>query len=83
MNALGFGSLTSSIGAAVPSPGAWTQVAKLVASDGEKGDAFGTSVALDGDTAVVGANGKAYVFVDTGGGWSQQAILTIGDAESP
>ena len=30
---------------------------KLTASDGESGDAFGTSVALSGDTALVGAQG--------------------------
>jgi hypothetical protein len=45
--------------------------AKLLPSDGEFGDEFGLSVALDGDTAVIGAHldddngtqaGSAYVF---------------------
>ena len=32
-----------------------TEVAKLVANDGALGDYFGYSVAVDGDTAVIGA----------------------------
>ena len=50
----------------------WTQVQKLTASDAAVGDAFGVSVSLSGDTAVVGALdddcgagvncGSAYVF---------------------
>jgi len=51
--------------------GAWIEVAKLTASDGEAGDAFGHSVGISGSTAVVGAwleagasssEGAAYVF---------------------
>ncbi len=47
----------------------------LTASDGANGDFFGVSVAMDGNTAVVGALdafgdvGAAYVFVKPGGGW--------------
>ena len=33
----------------------WTEQARIFASDGISGDFFGTSVALEGDTAVVGA----------------------------
>jgi uncharacterized repeat protein (TIGR01451 family) len=61
----------------------------LVADDGVAGDAFGHSVAIDGDTAVVGAprdrigtnstQGSAYVFLRTGTTWTQQAKLTAGD----
>ena len=67
----------------------WTQQARLVAADGVALDNFGFSVALDGNTAVVGApnrgedgvrsfhgNGGAYVFVRTGTTWTQQALLT-------
>src|SRR5262249_13816973 len=51
-------------------PPAWTEQAKLTAREGEKLDEFGTSVAIDGDTVVVGApkdffsrgQGAAYVF---------------------
>ncbi|HRF55572.1 MAG TPA: FG-GAP repeat protein, partial [Aquimonas sp.] len=67
----------------------WTQQAKLVAGDGAEGDYFGTSVALDGDTTLVGATygdvsssnqGSAYVFTRSGSAWIQQAKLTAGDA---
>jgi len=54
--------------------------ARLVASDGEAGDAFGFSVAVSGETVVVGAfaddigantdQGSAYVFVRPAGGWA-------------
>ena len=35
--------------------GVWTEQQKLAASDGAAGDLFGVSVAVDGDTAVIGA----------------------------
>ena len=64
----------------------WSERDKLIASDGETGDYFGHSVALDGDTAVIGAfnrdssAGAAYVFVrDSAGVWVQQAKLTASD----
>lgn len=47
----------------------WTEQARLLASDGELDDFFGSSVALSGDTAVAGAvdrdqfTGAAYLFV--------------------
>jgi hypothetical protein len=56
--------------------GTLTQTAKLTASDGATGDFFGQSVAVSGDTVVIGAyyansyQGSAYVFVKPGGGWS-------------
>ena len=62
----------------------WSQQARLTASDGVAGDQFGFSVALSGDTAVVGApfknaqTGAAYVFVRRGTGWHQQARLIAG-----
>jgi hypothetical protein len=69
----------------------WTQQAKLVASDAAPGDWFGTSVAIDGDTIVVGAHhddmpeakdaGSAYVFVRTGTTWSEQAKIIAPDGE--
>ncbi len=66
---------------------AWTQQAKLTASDGAAGDLFGSSVALSGDTALVGAymdnasgaQGSAYVFTRSGTTWTQQAKLTASD----
>lgn len=69
-----------------------TQNAKLTASDGYVGDDFGASVAISGNTVVVGApyasigsdfqQGAAYVFVQTGSGWAnmtQTAKLTSSD----
>jgi uncharacterized repeat protein (TIGR01451 family) len=60
--------------------GDMTQAAKLTASDGAADDEFGISVAISGDTVVVGAvrddiggvvdQGSAYIFVKPGGGWS-------------
>jgi len=67
----------------------WTEQAKLIASDAAASDAFGTSVAVSGDTAVIGAyqdddggssSGSAYVYVRSGGVWTQQAKLTAADA---
>jgi hypothetical protein len=59
----------------------WTQQAKLVPDDATPPDWFGYSVAIHGDTAIVGAIfmnplGAAYVFVRNGTTWSQQAKLT-------
>ena len=72
----------------------WTQRAKLTAADAGAADRFGLSVALDGDTVVIGSyldndngndSGSAYVFTrNTAGnltsGWTQRAKLTANDA---
>ncbi|MCF6279803.1 MAG: FG-GAP repeat protein, partial [Flavobacteriaceae bacterium] len=70
----------------VRSGGVWIQQAKLTASDGEGSDRFGISVSISGDTAIVGAinlygftSDSAYIFVRSGGVWTQQAILTVSD----
>jgi hypothetical protein len=74
----------------VESGGTWSQQAKLTASDGAALDQFGHSVAVSGSTIVVGAPhhpfslagnglGAAYVFVENGGAWSQQAELKASD----
>ncbi|MEM7130359.1 MAG: SdrD B-like domain-containing protein [Chloroflexota bacterium] len=63
----------------------WSEEQKLTASDGGGGDAFGLSVSVDGDTAIVGANGHnasagaAYVFTRTGSTWTEQQKLTASD----
>jgi hypothetical protein len=71
----------------------WGQVTKLTASDAEDEDLFGDSVAISGDTIVVGAylddgagthRGAAYVFERNRGGadnWGQVTKLTASDAE--
>ena len=67
----------------------WSQQAKLTASDAIVQQTFGTSVAVSGDTAVIGAplddaggifSGAAYVFVRSGTSWSEQAKLTASGA---
>ncbi|MBN1590165.1 MAG: hypothetical protein JW888_11665 [Pirellulales bacterium] len=69
----------------------WTQIAKLTASDGAAGDSFGCNVSISGSGALVGAygdddkggaSGSAYVFEDTGSGWTQIAKLTADDGEA-
>jgi hypothetical protein len=74
----------------VRSAGTWAQQQKLTAADAAAGDRFGISVAVSGDTAVVGAylddapagmdSGSAYVFVRSAGTWAQQQKLTAADA---
>ena len=65
--------------------GAWIQQAYLKASNITTNAAFGRSVAINGDTIVVGAEGEpfenvvnagaAYVFKRSGTSWTQQAYL--------
>ncbi|MBN2445754.1 MAG: hypothetical protein JXO22_03460, partial [Phycisphaerae bacterium] len=66
----------------------WSQQAKLLPSDGVASDYFGYAVAIDGDTAIVGAyqdddngadSGSAYVFTRTGSTWSQHSKLVPAD----
>jgi len=67
----------------------WSQQAKLVVDDGMFNEQFGVSVALSGDTAVIGANfedtdaglnaGAAYVCVRDGSIWNEQARLNAGN----
>jgi hypothetical protein len=68
----------------------WTQQAKLLPSAAGSADAFGWSVALDGDTALIGARqhvtdgrriGAAFVFRRTEGTWREEAVLSASDAE--
>jgi hypothetical protein len=73
----------------IRSGGAWTQEAKLVAAEGALEDFFGYSVAVSGDTAIVGAylddvganvdQGSATVFTRSGNTWGLQAQLLAGD----
>lgn len=67
------------------------ELAKLVASDGDDLDAFGSAVAIDAETAVLGAkwdssithrNGAAYVFEWDGVDWVEQQKLVASDASS-
>ena len=76
------------LGLALPAPAAALEQ-KLTASDGAADDFLGVSVAVDGDTALVGApfddvganteQGAVYVFTRTGDGWTQTAKLIASD----
>jgi YVTN family beta-propeller protein len=67
----------------------WSQLQKLSAKDGADGDSFGWSIALDDDTAVVGApnatvggiflQGAAYVFTLTNSTWIETQKLAASD----
>lgn len=73
--------------------GVWTEQQRVTAPDGAEGDSFGTSVAVSGDTLLVGAihdtvgsnyqQGSAYVFARSNGAWAFQQKLTApnGDGE--
>ena len=72
----------------------WGEVKKLTASDAQAGDFFGISVAISGETGVVGAfaedaggasAGAAYVFQRDQGGtdnWGEVVKLSASDAEA-
>ena len=64
----------------------WTQQQKLTASDTTSGEQFGRSIAVKGNTTVVGApfssTGSAYVFTRSGTTWTEQQKLTASDAAS-
>ena len=73
--------------------GVWTEGQEFMADDGVPSDqaTFGTSIMIDGTTAVIGAlgatvngnanQGAAYVFTESGGVWSQVAKLVADDGE--
>jgi len=89
------------VGASYPAPGAervyvftkagtgWRQTAELQNPERGSGDFFGASVAVSGNTIVVGAPysplhgqgwaGRAYVFTRTATGWHQAAALEGSD----
>lgn len=83
--------------------GLWSQSAYVKAANTGIGDEFGSSVALSGDTLVVGAiledsaatalngdasddsaadSGAGYVFLRTGGGWTQHAYLKMSNGNA-
>ena len=67
----------------------FVQQQKLTASDGAPTEDFGVSVAISGDTAIVGgpraniganrSQGAAYIFVRNGATWTEQQKLTASD----
>ncbi len=68
----------------------WSEQAHLFASDGALNDRFGTSVALNGDMALIGAVldvtgksivGSAYIFTRDQSNWSEQDKLLAADGD--
>ena len=73
--------------------GVWSEQAKLVPGDGQDFDNFGVSIAVSGQTVLVGANGHtlpagqvaagaAYVFRRRDGAWTEVAELSASDGIS-
>ena len=71
--------------------GTWRYQTKITASDGRDGDLFGISVAIDGDTVLVGADlhdekaenaGAVYVYVLDNNQWKQEAKLMASDGDN-
>lgn len=70
----------------------WSLQTTILAEDGTEHDSFGESVAIDGDTIVVGApddaigpdddQGSARVFVRIGTAWAPQATLVDSDGRA-
>jgi FG-GAP repeat protein/HYR domain-containing protein len=88
----GFPSENSGAGSAyvfIRAGSVWHQQQRLTASDSVADNDFGIAVGISGDTVVVGARfsrtgphpqqGSAYVFVRSGGTWSEQQHLTATD----
>ncbi len=74
-----------------PATGFWTEQQKLLASDGALNDFFGYRVAIDGDTAFVGAVGEGVSFVGAvyafvrdpaTGDWAESQKLLTSNASS-
>ncbi len=70
------------------SGGAWSLTQKITASDPGADDGFGSSVAISGEFAIVGAHldddgatnaGSAYIFVNSGGTWTQVQKIVASD----
>lgn len=65
--------------------GVWHPAQKLVVAEGVENDQLGSSLAIDGDTALVGAvwreggQGVVYVFTGSAGDWVQSQRLSAAD----
>ena len=71
--------------------GTWTETTILSASDASDSANFGNAVSLYNDTAVIGAYnsnsagstaGQAYIFKNSGGTWTQTAVLHASDPKA-
>ncbi len=66
----------------------WHHQTKLLASDGVKGDQFGSAVTVSGNHIIVGAkkkdssSGSSYIFENIEGSWSELEIINASDRSS-
>ena len=66
----------------------WAEQVIISLADGTQGDNFGTSLALENTTLVIGATettantGRVYVFEEVGFAWVREAVLTSSDVEN-
>jgi len=72
------------------SGGVWTEQQELFSSDGSANPWFGSAVSVDGDAVLIGNwhasdsgsdSGAAYLFVRSGGVWTQQEKIVASDGE--
>jgi hypothetical protein len=74
--------------------GVWSETQKLVSSDREFDDYFGSAISMSGDVAIIGVyledknpmgldslanSGSAYIFINNSGTWIQQQKLVASD----
>lgn len=65
--------------------GVWNQAQKIVVAEGVENDQLGSALAVDGDTALIGAMwreggaGVVYVYGGAGGDWTQRQRLAASD----
>ncbi len=63
----------------------WSEITKLVASDGRPDDMFGTDVSISDTTAILGApydnnyRGSAYIYTWNGDEWMEEAKIAVTD----
>jgi hypothetical protein len=87
-SAVGFTVCGASSSAAAQTATRVRQVAEITDPENGADDQFGYSVAMNGNTLVVGApqflgsTGLAYIFVNSGGNWREAAKLTSGNSQS-
>src|SRR5262249_267956 len=58
----------------------WTQQAYIKASNADQGDAFGSAVALSGQTLVVGSSGESSNAIGVNGDQTNNSVLVAGAA---
>ena len=88
-DAVGSNFAQGSVSVFVRTGSSWSAQQSLTAPDGAASDFFGRSVAISGDTLVIGANqddigtnndqGSVRVFARSGSAWTQQQVLTAFD----